>query len=104
MPEVAVPAEKCPVPKNTGIKFLFSSRRRHMRFSRDWSSDVCSSDLNFGLWDFQHFIFMEIQSFCKEESRIAKNLCPRFNTKRRNRTQTHFKRTARQCGTKFVVD
>src|SRR5690606_39477228 len=23
----------------------FSSRRRHTRFSRDWSSDVCSSDL-----------------------------------------------------------
>src|SRR5690606_36796717 len=27
--------------------FFFSSRRRHTRFSRDWSSDVCSSDLNF---------------------------------------------------------
>src|SRR5690606_32926655 len=26
--------------------FLFSSRRRHTRFSRDWSSDVCSSDLS----------------------------------------------------------
>src|SRR5690606_39404815 len=24
---------------------VFSSRRRHTRFSRDWSSDVCSSDL-----------------------------------------------------------
>src|SRR5690606_39962659 len=24
-----------------------SSRRRHTRFSRDWSSDVCSSDLEF---------------------------------------------------------
>src|SRR5690606_34900072 len=27
---------------------LFSSRRRHTRFSRDWSSDVCSSDLAVG--------------------------------------------------------
>src|SRR5690606_40371470 len=27
--------------------FFFSSRRRHTRFSRDWSSDVCSSDLHF---------------------------------------------------------
>src|SRR5690606_33909528 len=27
------------------ICFFFSSRRRHTRFSRDWSSDVCSSDL-----------------------------------------------------------
>src|SRR3989449_1622517 len=44
--------------------FFFSSRRRHTRCSRDWSSDVCSSDLaqavatawsearyNFALWD-----------------------------------------------------
>src|SRR5690606_40521648 len=28
-----------------GVFFFFSSRRRHTRFSRDWSSDVCSSDL-----------------------------------------------------------
>src|SRR2546421_4569536 len=25
--------------------FFFSSRRRHTRSDRDWSSDVCSSDL-----------------------------------------------------------
>ena len=25
--------------------FFFSSRRRHTRLVRDWSSDVCSSDL-----------------------------------------------------------
>src|SRR5207247_7743302 len=25
--------------------FFFSSRRRHTRSTRDWSSDVCSSDL-----------------------------------------------------------
>src|SRR5215469_9667771 len=28
------------------IFFFFSSRRRHTRSLRDWSSDVCSSDLN----------------------------------------------------------
>src|SRR2546429_5481572 len=27
------------------VLFFFSSRRRHTRCSRDWSSDVCSSDL-----------------------------------------------------------
>src|SRR5699024_11632090 len=27
--------------------FCFSSRRRHTRSKRDWSSDVCSSDLEF---------------------------------------------------------
>src|SRR3989449_9771533 len=29
----------------TTLFFFFSSRRRHTRCSRDWSSDVCSSDL-----------------------------------------------------------
>src|SRR3712207_7661991 len=29
------------------ICFFFSSRRRHTRYWRDWSSDVCSSDLNY---------------------------------------------------------
>src|SRR3712207_7494409 len=28
-----------------GLFFFFSSRRRHTRYWRDWSSDVCSSDL-----------------------------------------------------------
>src|SRR2546430_7581575 len=29
-----------------GYCFFFSSRRRHTRFDCDWSSDVCSSDLD----------------------------------------------------------
>src|SRR5690606_613728 len=29
----------------SGLVCFFSSRSRHTRFSRDWSSDVCSSDL-----------------------------------------------------------
>src|SRR5437879_12278159 len=28
--------------------FLFASRRRHTRYIGDWSSDVCSSDLDHG--------------------------------------------------------
>src|SRR5215203_7339071 len=30
--------------------FFFSSRRRHTRYWRDWSSDVCSSDLCGAPW------------------------------------------------------
>src|SRR5439155_2782424 len=30
---------------STILFFFFSSRRRHTRWPRDWSSDVCSSDL-----------------------------------------------------------
>src|SRR5690606_5771007 len=37
---------QCSILSNTSLLFFFfSSRRRHTRFSRDWSSDVCSSDL-----------------------------------------------------------
>src|SRR5207302_6238306 len=36
------------------LHFFFSSRRRHTRFSRDWSSDVCSSDLTFAKSLAQH--------------------------------------------------
>src|SRR5439155_1892195 len=30
--------------------FFFSGRRRHTRWPRDWSSDVCSSDLLRGIY------------------------------------------------------
>src|SRR3712207_3174666 len=33
------------------LSFFFSSRRRHTRYWRDWSSDVCSSDLSRGRID-----------------------------------------------------
>src|SRR5438876_5596553 len=34
--------------------FFFSSRRRHTRWTGDWSSDVCSSDLQQGTDGHQH--------------------------------------------------
>src|SRR2546428_6621297 len=48
--------------------FFFSSRRRHTRSDRDWSSDVCSSDLIGargetmipGLWD-MHVHFEQVE-------------------------------------------
>src|SRR5947209_20161632 len=33
------------LPYASMAAFFFSSRRRHTRYWRDWSSDVCSSDL-----------------------------------------------------------
>src|SRR5690606_40997578 len=41
-------------------RFFFSSRRRHTRFSRDWSSDVCSSDL-----DIMHF---HLEGHCRHSA------------------------------------
>src|SRR5271166_7191159 len=37
------PARRC--WSSAATIFFFSSRRRHTRWPRDWSSDVCSSDL-----------------------------------------------------------
>src|SRR5256886_13322555 len=35
----------CDSSRSSCCVFFFSSRRRHTRFDCDWSSDVCSSDL-----------------------------------------------------------
>src|SRR5690606_39307452 len=40
--------DACVAARSPPSVFFFSSRRRHTRFSRDWSSDVCSSDLDRG--------------------------------------------------------
>src|SRR2546429_1290080 len=42
--------------------FFFSSRRRHTRCSRDWSSDVCSSDL-----EGYYLVGLLAESFLKQE-------------------------------------
>src|SRR3712207_9031368 len=39
-------SEACVLSVLMIIFFFFSSRRRHTRYWRDWSSDVCSSDLS----------------------------------------------------------
>src|SRR2546429_6183144 len=39
------PGQSRSVVAHESVVFFFSSRRRHTRCSRDWSSDVCSSDL-----------------------------------------------------------
>src|SRR5690606_40423699 len=43
--------------------FFFSSRRRHTRFSRDWSSDVCSSDLMCAVLVFDKLFFSAADPF-----------------------------------------
>src|SRR5207249_11898627 len=37
------------IGQKTLLCFFFSSRRRHTRSKRDWSSDVCSSDLGIAM-------------------------------------------------------
>src|SRR2546422_10217549 len=56
--------------------FFFSSRRRHTRCSRDWSSDVCSSDL-----------FQLPREQCREEAESAHSRATGSQRLRRRRAQ-----------------
>src|SRR3712207_7381094 len=52
---------KLSVLKYRILFFFFSSRRRHTRYWRDWSSDVCSSDLaQGGGGELPRFPFVEL--------------------------------------------
>src|SRR5206468_8576198 len=60
--------------------FVFSSRRRHTRSDRDWSSDVCSSDLVVG-------------AFQREVRRLDGNQQMRGRHERVDRQQAKRRRT-----------
>src|SRR5256884_5122246 len=56
------------------VLFFFSSRRRHTRCSRDWSSDVCSSDLlSLLLFPF----FFCLLGLCSSRCSLRRNTCSR---------------------------
>src|SRR2546422_896800 len=57
------------------VFFFFSSRRRHTRCSRDWSSDVCSSDLFAAIWPV--FIRRRVQEHVRHSmaARALEGLC-----------------------------
>src|SRR5699024_11853441 len=54
---------------DAGVIFVFASRRRHTRSKRDWSSDVCSSDLadegNWNKTEKQFALFGDVISMIK---------------------------------------
>src|SRR5690625_5634691 len=54
--------------------FFFSSRRRHTRWPRDWSSDVCSSDLPPG--DHIHRYFFAVHALNVEKMDIPPQTLP----------------------------
>src|SRR3712207_9157477 len=49
-----MPARDWPERARVTAGWFFSSRRRHTSYWRDWSSDVCSSDLGRGRADLRH--------------------------------------------------
>src|SRR5207253_6148381 len=58
--------------------FFFSSRRRHTRWPRDWSSDVCSSDLNAPRVKIQAIqVYGGKITFCEPKVSSRKEVCDR---------------------------
>src|SRR2546429_4599749 len=68
-----VPADvDSPVRRDGDVSglFFFSSRRRHTRCSRDWSSDVCSSDLPLGFAVSPNFVLKRFFDGILESARF----------------------------------
>src|SRR3712207_7773698 len=59
------------------VYFFFSSRRRHTRYWRDWSSDVCSSDLFRALGEPEGFV-LEGMDAERREARVGDVLTVRL--------------------------
>src|SRR5690606_39359387 len=103
-----------------GPVFFFSSRRRHTRFSRDWSSDVCSSDLwRVASWEFpsrtsRHgggaLVPVARGALRSEERRVGKECRSRWSPDREKQTRgasrrrrfkhalEHASRSVKMCG------
>src|SRR5690606_13809308 len=71
------------------VCFYFSSRRRHTRFSRDWSSDVCSSDLS-RIIELNHMLHRLCGPPSIPLSFILANVLPRSDT-------YHFRLSTEDC-------
>src|SRR3989442_6456903 len=65
---------------NCSSIFFFSSRRRHTRCGRDWSSDVCSSDLAVSSSSFFQPIFLSRQLTKAEPWFLPLRFSPTANT------------------------
>src|SRR5690606_40269840 len=60
---------------------FFSSSRQHTSFSRDWSSDVCSSDLNFPRSPKYYFTVQKVGLVC-QSSTGGPSCCSRLGCRR----------------------
>src|SRR5947209_14346955 len=88
------------------IFFFFSSRRRHTRYWRDWSSDVCSSDLSAersGLKKspYQTNAQTAPQSANARTFAIRKNMTPRLLGTGRTYCRSEERRVGKECRSRW---
>src|SRR5438067_10968717 len=70
--------------------FFFSSRRRHTRSKRDWSSDVCSSDLNQG-------VRVELAQLAARVQRVRLGYVAKFNHAYSPLSRSEERRVGKEC-------
>src|SRR5207249_7449393 len=90
--------------------FFFSSRRRHTRSKRDWSSDVCSSDLA-GLhiallsgWPLQAVAMLHLKSLWALAKGLLKatRKCRREAVAKNSRSEE--RRVEKECRTRWETN
>src|SRR5204863_5730332 len=94
--------------------FFFSSRRRHTRSLRDWSSDVCSSDLRgFGSQGEQRLTVLSLllaeAQIVAEERGVAPlllldDVLSELDSNRRHVLRSEERRVGKECRSRWSPD
>src|SRR3712207_7161393 len=87
--------------------FFFSSRRRHTRYWRDWSSDVCSSDLGAfsrawldGLVDADVSFLARLEGYGAVASLVAQFVVP-FDGEIQGVARSEERRVGKECRSRW---
>src|SRR5439155_9251589 len=81
--------------------FFFSSRRRHTRWPRDWSSDVCSSDL---VDEISNHLRFKISSTANSQSQPAGSTSTISSRRPENHIRSEERRVGKECRTGWLAD
>src|SRR5204862_5283734 len=84
--------------------FFFSSRRRHTRSLRDWSSDVCSSDLLCPVGEVETRLtwarrvsLVSTSPTGQRPTRMPRRAQAFWSSRRRRRTRSEERRVGKEC-------
>src|SRR5205085_4868294 len=81
------------------LNFFFTSRRRHTRFDCDWSSDVCSSDLDSKHANFEVRVFGVIEIISRQLGRHDSSQHPFDGTRELPRSEE--RRVGKECRSRW---
>src|SRR5206468_6750108 len=82
--------------------FFFSSRRRHTRSDRDWSSDVCSSDLT-SLLDLEGSRVLADAIAPRSLGRTGRESSCRSGRSRGHRYRSEERRVGKECRSRWLA-